>query len=190
MDFQRIDYKQIFDMSKGNIALLEAVKRGYSVTDSGCAKNPNGINLKGNLSCGYLKISVRVGKNCWGVPIHRLQAYQKYGEAIFEKGVHVRHLNGLAHDNSVGNISIGSSSDNHMDKPVEVRIRCATTASRSYQNKIRSLENRLSIYYDLQKGLSFSKIMKKHFVSSKGTLSFMKNKSIEYQQFINSQQII
>ena len=177
-------------MSKGNIALMELITRGYSVTDAGYVKNPNGDILKGYLNGGYLKITVRIAEKSYSVPIHRLQAYRKYGEAIFEKGIHVRHFNGTPQDNSVGNILIGSASDNHMDIPKHIRVRTAIVASRTRQESIRPIKKRQLIYLDLLNGISFSKIMEKHFVSSKGTLSFMKNKSIEYQQFINAQQII
>ena len=39
-------------------------------------------------------------------------------------------------------------------------------------------------YEVLENGISYSEIMNKHNISSKGTLSFMKNKSEEYKEYI------
>lgn len=40
--------------------------------------------------------------------IHRLQAYQKFGDKIYEDGIVVRYLNGDRYDNSYDNIGIGT----------------------------------------------------------------------------------
>lgn len=177
-------------MSYANLALIKIIKKGYTISDSGILRNPSGKILKGSVNGGYIKICVRLGKRSQNVGVHRMQAYRKYGLQIFKKNIHVRHLNGNPLDNSFENILIGSAYDNHMDIPEHIRVRTAIVASRTRQESIRPIKKRQLIYLDLLNGISFSKIMEKHFVSSKGTLSFMKNKSIEYQQFINAQQII
>ena len=51
------------------------------------------------------------------------------------------------------------------------------------QDNTRSYEERCKIYDDLKSGKTYSEIMEKHNISSKGTLSFMKNKSIEYKEY-------
>lgn len=50
------------------------------------------------------------------IPIHRLQAYAKYGKAIFQKKNVVRHYNDDRRDYSFDNIVIGSHQDNMADK--------------------------------------------------------------------------
>ena len=46
---------------------------------------------------------------------HRLQAYIKYGDAIYEKGIVVRHLDGNPRNNRYENIGIGTCLDNWND---------------------------------------------------------------------------
>ena len=54
------------------------------------------------------------------------------------------------------------------------------------RQKILNYVERCLIYEDLKNNLPYSEIMKKHNVSSKGTLSFMKNKSKEYKEYIST----
>ena len=103
---------------------------------------------------------------------------------IFEKGIVARHLDGNSLNNSWNNIRIGTPSDNQMDRDESCRKNSATIASRKMQNNIRSYEERCLIYEDLKNGISYSEIMNKHNISSKGTLSFMKNKSLEYKEYM------
>ena len=53
------------------------------------------------------------------------------------------------------------------------------------QDNIRSYEERCLIYEDLKNGIPYTEIMNKHNISSKGTLSFMKNKSMEYKEYLS-----
>ena len=54
------------------------------------------------------------------------------------------------------------------------------------QNNIRTYEDRCKIYEDLKNKVSYKDIMKNHNISSKGTLSFMKNKSLDYKEYLNN----
>lgn len=60
--------------------------------------------------------------NPFPIRVHQFCAYQKYGMSIFEDGIAVRHLNNQSLDNSLGNIGIGTYSENMMDKPKTQRI--------------------------------------------------------------------
>ena len=171
-------------LSKCNQGVLEAFNRGYRIDEAGNVFNASGNLLSGHSSGGYKKISFRINKHYHTVLFHRLQAFVKFGELIFESNIQVRHLNGNSFDNSFENIGIGTPSQNMMDKSEEVRMRCSLIATRKMQDSIRSLESRKSIYLDLYNGISYSKIIKKHKGLSKSTLSFMKNKSAEYFNFI------
>ena len=114
-----------------------------------------------------------------------MQAYQKFGNLIFQDNIQVRHLNNNSQDNSWDNIEIGTAKENAMDKFEHVRKNAATIASRKMQDNCRSYIERCCIYDDLKNGISYNKIMRNHNVSSKGTLSFMKNKSIEFKEYIS-----
>lgn len=172
-------------MSQKEITSLSKEK-GYYVDKKGLIYNKKGKSLIISTSIrGYASFNIRIkGKNPTRSFLHRLQAYQKFGDKIFEEGIVVRHLDGNPLNNSWDNIAIGTQSDNVMDINSECRKKTATIASRTMQDSIRSYEDRCKIYEDLKNRIPYSEIMIKHKVSSKGTLSFMKNKSEEYKEYI------
>ena len=63
----------------------------------------------------YYQFSVRHGKKILKCYVHRLIAFQKFGDQIFKTGIVVRHLNCNSLDNSESNIEIGSQFENKMD---------------------------------------------------------------------------
>ena len=166
--------------------LEEFFEKEYHISKEGKIYNDQGVELKGWSDGGYLRIGLRIKD--YNIPksakVHILQAYQKFGDKIFEEGIVVRHLNGNSLDNSWDNILIGSYSDNRLDMEKNLRSELSTNASRKMQDNIRSYEERCLIYEDLKNGIPYTEIMSKHNISSKGTLSFMKNKSIEYKEYL------
>lgn len=172
-------------MNKGNNNILFAIEKGYKIGEKGDIyyKN-NKINLYTSGS-NYYRFSIRnESGQSKSIKVHRLQAYEKYGNEVFKENIVVRHLNGDSLDNSWDNIKIGTHSDNKMDIPKENRIKSATTASRKMQDNIRTYDERCLIYEDLKNNIPYKEVMLKHNISSKGTLSFMKNKSIEYKEYL------
>ena len=171
-------------MSKAKRVLLFAYDLGYRCDANGNVTSPTGniLQLYGD-GRGYLCFSVRMTTDIHykpisrAVPVHRLQAYQKFGDRIFDKNIQVRHLNGVSVDNSWDNLDIGSVSDNMMDKTVETRMRCAIAAS----NKIRrftdmEMDEIKSFHKEFG---SYKKTMERFNISSKGTLHNMLN--VKYQ---------
>ena len=107
------------NLSKSNLALIEGFRKGYRVENSEIF---NHLHKKINFwldNDGYAAIKIFN----YPVKVHRLVAYQKFGNAIFEKGIQVRHLNGDKLDFSFQNIEIGTSKQNQLDKPIEQRKR-------------------------------------------------------------------
>lgn len=172
-------------LSKANKNLKIAIEKGY-YTD-----------IDGNIFSRFKKLK----PNCTGmdyftfnvigvdgksrrVLLHKLQAYQKFGDKIFEEGIVVRHLDGNSLNNSWDNIEIGTQFDNINDISKEIRIKKATLASRINQNKTRSYDERCKIYDDIISGITCYKISKKYNINS-GTIYNMKNKSLEYQEYLN-----
>lgn len=108
------------ELSNYNKALLEAYRKGYRITPQGETLNPKGkiisgvinIDRKGHKS---RKHNFRINSKNVAFKAHRLQAYQKFGNEIFQKGIVVRHLNDNSVDNSWDNIEIGTQSDNMKD---------------------------------------------------------------------------
>lgn len=173
------------ELSKTNRALIEAYNKGYRITEKGDVLGVRGRKLSPRIQYGYKKFCTRLESGeRYIVNYHRLQAYQKFGDKMFEEGIVVRHLDGNSSNNSWYNIAIGTESDNSMDKDPKVRKKVATNASRKMQDNTRSYEERCLIYEDLKNGIPYTEIMIKHGISSKGTLSFMKNKSEEYKDYI------
>lgn len=107
-----------------------AKQRGYKVTEDGVFYGVRN-NILIHKNKGYLCVSIKVdGKNRW-LFAHRLQAYQKYGDDIYQKGICVRHLNGNKSDNSFDNIAVGTNRDNIMDRPKSERQRISALAGKA-----------------------------------------------------------
>jgi hypothetical protein len=100
----------------------------------GTVVDVSGFPRNTQLKNGYLEFSIRLGITR-KVKVHVLAAYQKFGEACFQEGILVRHLNGVSTDNSLDNIAIGTASDNMMDLPPQARLARARHAA----TKLRSL---------------------------------------------------
>jgi hypothetical protein len=113
-----------------------AKEKGYTISTDGKILNFKNKELRGggHIS-GYKYISFMYENKKIHIYAHRLQAYQKFGNDIFKKGIMVRHMNGIKTDNSIQNIEIGTSKDNQMDIPSELR-------------KLRSINNGPERKYD------------------------------------------
>ena len=146
--------------------------RGYRITELGKCINPIGTEISGYVvNTGYIAISFRYYGKSRQCSIHRMQAFQKYGELIYNKGIEARHKNGIKTDNSYVNILIGTHSQNMMDIPESIRISKAIYAA-SFVKKYNKKEVRE--FYDKCK--SYKKTMIEFNISSKGTLYFILNK--------------
>jgi len=106
------------ELNKRSRALLFAYNKGYRIIN-GKIINPKGKTIKGHNANGYLNFGVNTKEFHDNVPVHRLLAYQKYGNQILEEGIVVRHLDGNSLNNLEENIVIGTQSDNMMDKTPE-----------------------------------------------------------------------
>lgn len=113
-----------------------ALSRGYRVVEDGrvwSEESNRFLSDKKNAS-EYHVFRIRIGERFWRVVTHQLQAYQKYGDSMFEPGICVRHLNGNKRDNCWDNVAIGTYRENFMDMPVHTRKRIAD-ASRKYSKE-------------------------------------------------------
>jgi hypothetical protein len=145
--------------------------RGYRVDKDGILTNPKGESIgrvepSGNLP--YHLSSVKIDGRSKKFRTHRLQAFQKFGDKMYEEGICVRHLNGNSLDNSADNIEIGTHSDNMMDKSPEDRMKAALHAT-SFVRKYDKQEVR--DFYSEHR--SYKKTMDRFGISSKGTLNYI-----------------
>lgn len=108
--------------------IVEAFKRGYSVTEDGTVLGPRGelkLQLYGKQK--YPTFSSNWGGRVFGIPAHLFAAYVFYGDEAFS-GLVVRHLDGNTLNLSRENIKLGTYSQNEFDKDPEVRVRSAKLA--------------------------------------------------------------
>jgi len=163
--------------SKHVKAAIQAYKKGYRVRD-GKLYNPEGKELNPYLNpkgTGYYQFSIRWNTGGRGFPsrhtvfVHHLIAYQKYGKKAFAAGMQIRHLDNNSINNSYSNISIGSASDNSMDRPPEDRyahaVRAATDRRLFTDAEVDEIRR---LHAD---GWTYSKLMEEFGISSKGTMS-------------------
>lgn len=102
------------------------------------------------------------------VRVHRLQAYQKFKDKIYESNIVVRHLNGNSLDNSFNNIGIGTQVDNAIDRPKEDRLKHGRFAASFNVKYSKELTDEIKEFYNNCK--SYKQTKEKYNISSSGTL--------------------
>lgn len=112
--------------------ILYALTKGITVDEQGIAYGVKGKPLAfRNGGAGYFQIAIKTPEGFKNLEAHRLAAYLKFGDAMFEPRIEVRHLDGNPLNNSADNLALGTHSDNILDIPKHVRIRTATTAAKA-----------------------------------------------------------
>lgn len=160
-------------MTTSNDWIITAHRRGYRVADDGRLLNPAGIPLRPQRNRdGYLWF--RPAKAAPPVRVHRLQAFQRFGAAMFEPGLQVRHLDGDRGNNRPENIALGTAAENERDKPAGVRMAAALKAT----DAVRRHDHAAVAEY-LATGATYRQAMARFGISSKATVSFIARKSME-----------
>lgn len=156
-----------------------AVLKGYYIVN-GEVFNKQGKPLKLTLSGrGYLKFSVikgsRTNKNRkpLTVYVHRLVAFFKYRELLYDYNIEVRHLDGNKLNNYDDNILLGTHQENMLDVPLTDRIERSINAS-SYKRKFTDHEMG-EIKIKKRNGSTYKELMNEYGISSKGTLHYILN---------------
>ena len=146
--------------------------RGYSVDTIGNLYNPKGIKVTGCVHNNNRRYTCyRIEGKRKNVPFHRLVAYAKYGDSIYDDKIVVRHLDSNPLNNSWNNIAIGTQHDNMMDIDENERKKHASVANKKYSDDlVREIREKH------RNGMPYTEIMNKYHISSKGTLSFIINK--------------
>lgn len=165
-------------MSNSDLMVLQLYNKGYRII-KGEFINPKGKKLKLMYSKdGYLKTGGYLLENklkCTSVRIHKLVAYQKYGDKIFKENIEIRHKDNNKLNNLEDNILIGTHSENMMDFPKEKRIAIARKNKeilrRFDDNTVKNIRN------DRNCGFTYKMLCEK-YNTSKSTLSFLFNKAM------------
>lgn len=150
-----------------------AFAKGYRVSRDGKTVNSrrgNPRTLRVNKD-GYLQFNIKVGTRCYPLKVHRLQAYQQFGESIFSAEC-VRHLDGNPANNAVENLALGTASENMMDRPSSARRAHAMRAVAVCRRHDHSAV--LQFYAECR---SFKKTARQFGISSLGTVHFIIRKS-------------
>lgn len=149
---------------------------GYRVLEDGTFIGPRGKVLKTEVNeKGYLYVAVKL-KACGKrkLKVHRLQAYQKFGDALYAEGIMCRHLNGNCKDNRLENIAIGTASDNMMDMPREERVAKSRKAIAARKDTY-PLEVIRGVRKDLAEGMKPKAICEKRGIKCCSTIYYIKN---------------
>lgn len=159
--------------------LIAAFNKGWRLDHSG---NPVGFKCNRLNSGGYRCAVVRFGtRKQFHLALHRLQAYIKFGEALFVNGIEVRHLNGNKLDNSCENIAIGTHQQNMLDIDPVIRKRSSVAAMASprwRENRVKLTPEQIAeaseLYAMHPKGLprGYLKAMLERFGVAKSTLHY------------------
>lgn len=161
------------NLSDANLNLLEAQKKGYRINKDGKILNPKGKILNGTIhTTGRRQFSMKDSNgHTIKIMVHKLQAFQMFGQKMFEEGIQVRHLDNDCLNNAVYNIDIGTQSENMMDRPKEERRRNASNPKHDHEAIIR----------DHKAGFNYAQLMRKYNISSKGTISHIIKNSLKSQ---------
>ncbi len=164
-----------------------AIARGYTVNANGQVMSRFGkvrkLRVRESRREHYYTFTVNVDGFSWPIPVHRLVAFQKFGDAAFAEGVVTRHLNGDSLDNSMRNIELGTPKDNALDRPPLDRKLHAAKG-----NQQRSAEWVELLRKDYASGMSYRQLMAKHNVA-KSTLSYYLSKAAKRRTFTHAPKI-
>lgn len=150
-----------------------AYAKGYRVScDGKNVVSPRGRNRYVSTNAdGYKHFNVSVNGKPYPIRVHRLHAFQVFGEALYSADC-VRHLDGNPANNSIENLALGTDSENMIDIPAHVRLRKARVASAAVSK--HKHEEVLEFYLTTK---SYAKTMQRFGITSKGTLNWIVRKS-------------
>ena len=165
-------------ISKRNSYVKRAFDMGYRVREDGTVvtntnkvrKTNVGKTCTDGYNLCYFSLRFPENKTARNVMVHKLCAYQQFGEKVFEPNVVVRHLNGVSTDNSFSNIAVGSHSDNMNDKPEELRVHQSVVAARVLRKF--TYEEAMCLRQRYADGESMMSLAKESGVS-KSTMSYL-----------------
>ena len=107
------------NMSQQKKALIAAFDKGYRVVNGEVISpfNKKSLSLY-KTTAGYLAFCINMNRRRYNIPVHRLLAYQKYRDEIFEEGIEVRHFDNNKINNLDDNIAIGTHQENTVNQVV------------------------------------------------------------------------
>lgn len=126
---------------KRKAVLLAAYAKGYRVGDDGTPYNPKEKPLSTWLYEGYPAFGFWHEGKKFNVLVHRLQAYQIWGDDIFESGILVRHKDNDRLNPCRNNLKLDTAYENYHDNSDETNER--TKANLKSQQRAEPTEEEL-----------------------------------------------
>ncbi len=157
-------------ISNSRRKLLLAYSKGYRVFN-GKVVSPKGKTLSVYIPKSgrpYPRFSIYFEGRPASVDVHRLASYQKFGDAMFETGVEVRHLNVNPQDFSFDNLALGSPTENALDIPDGLRSSRSSVGGKigGRKNRVFAKDQIFSILDDLA-SMSQKEVAEKYQVSTR-----------------------
>jgi hypothetical protein len=154
-----------------------AYDRGYRVVDGEVYNKKGRVRRCYVDTRGYLAFTIVMGsrpkRQHRAVYVHRLVAYQKYKDQIFDLELEVRHLDSNLLNNMEDNVVLGTHRQNMMDVPVEERMAQSVHAASS---KRKFTDDEMEEIRELYEEVgSYKKVMERFSITSKGTLHHILN---------------
>ena len=174
-------------MSKTNEVVVMAHRKGYRVTEEGKVVNAVGrfrkCQVKTSNGDARFVFNIAIGGGeVFPVLVHKLQGFQKFGDAMFAPSVQVRHLDGDALNNRTDNIAIGTPSDNAMDRHPVARQLHAQKGNRGKGAACEATWSSISL--DHQEGMGYKKLRAKYGVGL-SALSYRLSRTSKYRLLEN-----
>ncbi len=162
------------ELSLSNKWVIVAYEKGYRVNNQGDVISPfSGLRRKLTHTSKFKYYRFNIGNlgKKYSVFVHKLVAYQKYGDELFGDGVVVRHKNNNSLDNSYDNILIGTQTDNMQDRDPKERlyhsIKASTHLRKFSDETIQEIKDRRG------NGATYKELMEGFGITSKGSLHYM-----------------
>lgn len=157
--------------------LIITYNNGYRVINGNVYSHKNKLRKlkkQDDYYCFNIRVPKEEGRKTYPIRVHRLLAYQKFGDKMFEPNIVVRHWDNNSLNNLDDNIVLGTQHDNMMDRKPEDRLTHSLKASVK-SRKFTDAEIELIRQDSKINKLTYPEIMKKWNISSKGTLSYIIN---------------
>jgi len=149
-----------------------AAEAGYTVNKEGTEiRNPQGIKVATFESKGYRIFDFGPKADRKHIYVHRFQAWFKFNTTMYGAGLQVRHLDGNSRNNHADNLALGTQSQNMLDRPA------ADRKAHGYQTSRHIAKHDHAAVISYYKAHGFKATLAAFNISSKGTLSFILNKT-------------
>jgi hypothetical protein len=166
--------------------IKEIISRGFYISNGVLYKKDGTIQYT-YLSNGYPRLKIYINGYKMSVRVHRIVGYIKYGEAIFQKGLVIQHLDNDKLNYKIENLELCTHKQNMMNNPAELRKQIATIASNSdnFKKKCRSFTDNDIItirrmYESKEMGVTkLAKLYKRHTSSISCIVNYKSYKDVK-----------